>query len=36
LPTLHGSEPVLKAGPLVGQTGRIPADVAKSFIDELM
>ena len=26
----------LRAGPLVGQELRIPADVAKSFIDELM
>jgi 2-oxoglutarate ferredoxin oxidoreductase subunit beta len=36
LPTLHGAEPVLKNGPLVKQDIRIPADVAKSFIDELM
>jgi 2-oxoglutarate ferredoxin oxidoreductase subunit beta len=36
LPTLHGAEPVLKRGPLVQQDNRIPADIAKSFIDELM
>jgi 2-oxoglutarate ferredoxin oxidoreductase subunit beta len=36
LPTLHGAEPVLKNGPLVQQDSRIPADVAKAFIDELM
>jgi 2-oxoglutarate ferredoxin oxidoreductase subunit beta len=36
LPTLHGSEPVLNAGPLVHQNNRIPADVAQKFIEELM
>jgi 2-oxoglutarate ferredoxin oxidoreductase subunit beta len=36
LPTLHGAEPVLNAGPLVHQNNRIPADVAKAFIEELM
>src|SRR5271169_1872661 len=36
LPSLHGAEPVLNAGPLVKQDYRIPADVAKSFIAELM
>jgi len=36
LPTLHESEPVLKAGPLVGQEIRLPADVARSFVEELM
>jgi 2-oxoglutarate ferredoxin oxidoreductase subunit beta len=36
LPTLHGSEPVLNAGPLVHQNNRIPADVTKTFIEELM
>ena len=36
LPTLHGSEPVLNAGPLVHQNYRIPADVAQKFIEELM
>jgi 2-oxoglutarate ferredoxin oxidoreductase subunit beta len=36
LPSLHGAEPVLNAGPLVHQGNRIPADVAQSFIAELM
>jgi 2-oxoglutarate/2-oxoacid ferredoxin oxidoreductase subunit beta len=36
IPTAHDAEPVLKSGPLVHQNSRIPADVAKSFIDELM
>jgi 2-oxoglutarate ferredoxin oxidoreductase subunit beta len=36
LPTLHGSEPVLNAGPLVQQNNRIPAEVAQKFIEELM
>jgi 2-oxoglutarate ferredoxin oxidoreductase subunit beta len=36
VPTLHELEPVLDPGPLVHQNNRIPADVAKSFIDELM
>jgi 2-oxoglutarate ferredoxin oxidoreductase subunit beta len=36
LPSLHGAEPVLNAGPLVHQKNRIPADVAKAFIEELM
>ncbi len=36
LPTLHGAEPVLAKGALVKQDIRMPADVAKSFIDELM
>jgi 2-oxoglutarate/2-oxoacid ferredoxin oxidoreductase subunit beta len=36
VPTAHDAEPVLKAGPLVHQPIRIPADVAKSFVDELM
>ncbi|MGB8481552.1 MAG: 2-oxoacid:ferredoxin oxidoreductase subunit beta [Acidobacteriaceae bacterium] len=36
LPTLHGSEPVLNAGPLVHQNNRIPADIAQKFIEELM
>jgi 2-oxoglutarate ferredoxin oxidoreductase subunit beta len=33
---LHDSEPVLKAGPLVKQDNRLPPEIAKSFIDELM
>ncbi len=36
LPSLHEAEPVLKSGPLVHQKLHLPADVAKSFIDELM
>jgi 2-oxoglutarate ferredoxin oxidoreductase subunit beta len=36
VPALHEAEPVLNAGPLVHQDIRIPADVAKSFIEELM
>jgi 2-oxoglutarate/2-oxoacid ferredoxin oxidoreductase subunit beta len=36
VPTAHDAEPVLKPGPLVHQEMRIPADVAKSFVDELM
>jgi 2-oxoglutarate/2-oxoacid ferredoxin oxidoreductase subunit beta len=36
LPALHEAEPVLKRGPLVYQDIHIPADVAKSFIDDLM
>ena len=36
LPSLNDAEPVLKSGPLVHQETRLPADVAKSFIDELM
>jgi 2-oxoglutarate ferredoxin oxidoreductase subunit beta len=36
LPTLHEGEPILKVGPLAHQELGIPADVAKSFIDELM
>jgi 2-oxoglutarate/2-oxoacid ferredoxin oxidoreductase subunit beta len=36
IPTAHDAEPVLKSGPLVHQDIRIPADIAKSFVDELM
>jgi 2-oxoglutarate ferredoxin oxidoreductase subunit beta len=36
IPTAHDAEPVLKPGPLVHQEIRIPADIAKSFVDELM
>jgi 2-oxoglutarate ferredoxin oxidoreductase subunit beta len=36
VPTLHESEPVLSAEPLVKQSSRIPADVARAFIEELM
>jgi 2-oxoglutarate ferredoxin oxidoreductase subunit beta len=36
VPAAHEAEPVLKSGPLVQQDLRIPADIAKSFVDELM
>jgi len=36
LPSLHGAEPVLNEGPLVHRDLRVPPDVARSFIDELM
>jgi 2-oxoglutarate ferredoxin oxidoreductase subunit beta len=36
VPTAHDAEPVLKPGPLVHQKMGIPADIAKSFVDELM
>ena len=36
LPTLHGAEPVLNAGPLVHADSQIPADVARAFVEELM
>jgi 2-oxoglutarate ferredoxin oxidoreductase subunit beta len=36
VPTLHGAEPVLNEGPLVHRDLRVPPDVARSFIEELM
>jgi 2-oxoglutarate ferredoxin oxidoreductase subunit beta len=36
IPAAHEAEPVLNPGPLVHQDIRIPAEVAKSFVDELM
>jgi 2-oxoglutarate/2-oxoacid ferredoxin oxidoreductase subunit beta len=36
VPTAHDAEPVLKPGPLVHQELRISAEIAKSFVDELM
>jgi 2-oxoglutarate ferredoxin oxidoreductase subunit beta len=36
VPTLHVAEPVLKEGPLVRLESRVPSDVARSFIEELM
>ena len=36
VPTLHGAEPVLNAGPLVHSDVQIPPDAARSFIAELM
>jgi len=36
VPTLHGAEQVLNEGPLVHRDPRVPTDVARSFIEELM
>jgi 2-oxoglutarate ferredoxin oxidoreductase subunit beta len=36
VPTLNESEPVLAKEPLVKQSSRIPSDVARGFIEELM
>jgi 2-oxoglutarate ferredoxin oxidoreductase subunit beta len=36
VPTLHESEPVLATEPLVKQSSRIPPDVARAFVEELM
>jgi 2-oxoglutarate/2-oxoacid ferredoxin oxidoreductase subunit beta len=36
VPTLHASEPVLNDGPLVHRDPRVPPDVARAFIEELM
>src|SRR5580700_6679211 len=36
VPTLHGAEPVLNEGPLVHRDPKVPPDVARSFIEELM
>jgi 2-oxoglutarate/2-oxoacid ferredoxin oxidoreductase subunit beta len=36
IPAAHEAEPVLNPGPLVHQETRIPPDIAKSFVDELM
>ena len=36
LPALHAAEPVLNEGPLVGCDPRVPPDVARGFIEELM
>ena len=36
VPTLHGAEPVLNEGALVHRDPRVPSDVARSFIEELM
>jgi 2-oxoglutarate/2-oxoacid ferredoxin oxidoreductase subunit beta len=36
VPTLHGAEPVLDAGPLVHADTRIPQEVTRTFVGELM
>ena len=36
VPSLHGAEPVLNAGPLVQADMRIASDVTRSFVEELM
>jgi 2-oxoglutarate ferredoxin oxidoreductase subunit beta len=36
LPSLHAAEPVLKEQPLLHLDVRVPADMARSFIEELM
>jgi 2-oxoglutarate ferredoxin oxidoreductase subunit beta len=36
VPSLHGAEPVLNAGPLVQADMRIALDVTRSFVEELM
>jgi 2-oxoglutarate ferredoxin oxidoreductase subunit beta len=36
VPSLHAAEPVLNEGPLVRRDLRIPPDIARSFVEELM
>jgi 2-oxoglutarate ferredoxin oxidoreductase subunit beta len=36
VPTLHGAEPVLDAGPLAYADLRIPGDLTRAFVEELM
>ena len=36
VPTLHGAEPVLNTGPLAHADTRIPMDVTRAFVEELM
>jgi 2-oxoglutarate ferredoxin oxidoreductase subunit beta len=36
LPTLHGAEPVLNDGPLVHRDPRVPPEVGRLFVEELM
>jgi 2-oxoglutarate/2-oxoacid ferredoxin oxidoreductase subunit beta len=36
VPSLHEAEPVLNQGPLVYQQARVPPEVARTFIEELM
>jgi 2-oxoglutarate ferredoxin oxidoreductase subunit beta len=34
--TLHGAEPVLNEGPLIHRDPKVPLDVARTFVEELM
>ena len=36
IPPLHEAEPVLSEGPLVNRNPRVPPDIARSFVEELM
>jgi 2-oxoglutarate/2-oxoacid ferredoxin oxidoreductase subunit beta len=36
VPALHAAEPVLNEGPLVHQDPRVPPDIARGFVEELM
>jgi len=36
VPSLHAAEPVLNGGPLVHADARIPLEVTRSFVEELM
>ena len=36
VPSLHASEPVLNEGPLLHRDARVPAEIARGFIEELM
>jgi len=36
IPPLHEAEPVLNEGPLVNRAPRVPPDIARSFVEELM
>jgi 2-oxoglutarate ferredoxin oxidoreductase subunit beta len=36
IPPLHEAEPVLNEGPLVNRDLRVPSDIARSFVEELM
>jgi 2-oxoglutarate ferredoxin oxidoreductase subunit beta len=36
VPSLHAAEPVLSQGPLVEVPLHVPADAARSFVEELM
>jgi len=36
VPSLHASEPVLNEGPLLHRDARVPAEITRGFIEELM